>query len=260
MELIIHPKDHPAIVKRRFLSVLIVCALGPCLLWLVSSYSYCSNERAHRLFEWLGVRFDGSFNAVFLPLLLTMILFLGPLAMQYEEGIIHLYFESEHWLECFKDIYWWRSHVMAPFTEEFVFRACMLPLLVSSLGCGKAVIFCPLLFGVAHLHHVIEMVNQGKPVLNAFIICLCQFGYTTLFGIYSGFLFIRTGHVAAPVVVHMFCNHMGFPDFSGIFSYSSLKTRLFLITSYIIGIICWMFLLYPVTKPHWYYNTVYSLD
>ena len=31
---------------------------------------------------------------------------------------------------------------------------------------------------------------------------------------YSAFLFVRTGHIAAPVVAHGFCNFMGFPDFN----------------------------------------------
>lgn len=38
--------------------------------------------------------------------------------------------------------------LQAPLSEEFVFRACMLPLLVPSLGEGWAIFICPLLFGV----------------------------------------------------------------------------------------------------------------
>ena len=43
---------------------------------------------------------------------------------------------------------------------------------------------------------------------------LFQSTYTTIFGMYSAFLFVRTGHIAAPVVAHGFCNFMGFPDFN----------------------------------------------
>ena len=42
---------------------------------------------------------------------------------------------------------------------------------------------------------------------------LFQFAYTTVFGMYSAFLFIKTGHFAAPFIVHAYCNFMGFPDF-----------------------------------------------
>ena len=31
---------------------------------------------------------------------------------------------------------------------------------------------------------------------------------------YSALLFIRTGHFAAPFLVHAYCNFMGFPDFA----------------------------------------------
>lgn len=37
--------------------------------------------------------------------------------------------------------------------------------------------------------------------------------YTTAFGAYATWLFIRTGSLAAPVAVHMLCNAVGFPDF-----------------------------------------------
>lgn len=36
----------------------------------------------------------------------------------------------------------------APITEEFIYRACMIPLLVPSFGLMGAIFICPLLFGV----------------------------------------------------------------------------------------------------------------
>ena len=54
-----------------------------------------------------------------------------------------------------------------------------------------------------------ELKLKCRNVLNHF-----QSTYTTIFGMYSAFLFIRTGHIAAPVVAHGFCNFMGFPDFN----------------------------------------------
>lgn len=43
---------------------------------------------------------------------------------------------------------WLRNQIIAPFTEELVFRACMLPMLVPCTGLGPAVFTCPLFFGV----------------------------------------------------------------------------------------------------------------
>jgi len=39
------------------------------------------------------------------------------------------------------------SSTQGPFTEEFVFRACMLPVLVPSLGENWSLLLCPLFFG-----------------------------------------------------------------------------------------------------------------
>ena len=43
------------------------------------------------------------------------------------------------------------SPVQAPLTEEFVYRACMMPLLVQGFGCYFSVFICPLFFGVGKL-------------------------------------------------------------------------------------------------------------
>lgn len=43
---------------------------------------------------------------------------------------------------------WLRNQVIAPLTEELVFRACMLPMLAPCTGLGPAVFTCPLFFGV----------------------------------------------------------------------------------------------------------------
>ena len=37
---------------------------------------------------------------------------------------------SFYWRRSIRDWKWWRNHVVAPFSEEFTFRACMLPMLL----------------------------------------------------------------------------------------------------------------------------------
>ena len=39
-------------------------------------------------------------------------------------------------------------YFQAPITEEFIFRACMMPFLIPTIGEGAAVFVCPLFFGV----------------------------------------------------------------------------------------------------------------
>ena len=54
----------------------------------------------------------------------------------------------------------------------------------------------------------------GQGVMLSMLVSLFQFTYTTIFGMYSALLFVRTGHFAAPFIVHSYCNFMGFPDLS----------------------------------------------
>ena len=68
--------------------------------------------------------------------------------------------------------------MVAPFSEEFTFRACMVPVLLGqsseSLSLSLvlmilpgyysqfwAIIISPLFFGVAHFHHMVERIRKG---------------------------------------------------------------------------------------------------
>ena len=71
----------------------------------------------------------------------------------------------------------------------------------------------PLYFGIAHIHHFYEftLTHPFTPLIPALLRSLIQFGYTTVFGWYATFLFLRTGNVWGVVLVHSFCNWMGLP-------------------------------------------------
>lgn len=56
--------------------------------------------------------------------------------------------DPRFWVLCLTDMRWIRNQIIAPFTEELVFRACMLPMLVPCTGLGPAIFTCPLFFGV----------------------------------------------------------------------------------------------------------------
>jgi prenyl protein peptidase len=133
-------------------------------------------------------------------------------------------------------------------------------------------------FTLGHFHHMVERWRQGMPLAqslllscnktNLYIFCKSmkvslsnafplfsgfQFAYTTLFGMYAAFLFIRTGNVAAPCVAHAFCNVMGFPDFGEIGRLNGWK-RIVLASAFVVGLLGWYFLLWPLTEPTLYDN------
>jgi len=188
--------------------VLCVCVLCVPIFWFSSSTSHTT--KAQDVFTWLGLRFHGLLYASILPLLLTMILFIGPLTLHYLDGIFLLYADWNYWRSNLQNLIWIRNHIVGPLSEEFVFRACMLPILVPSLGENWSLILSPLFFGFAHVHHLMEKQRQGIDFKQAILGTVFQMSYTTVFGLYSAFLFLRTGHLIAPFLVHMFCNHMGF--------------------------------------------------
>ncbi|XP_028851588.1 CAAX prenyl protease 2 [Denticeps clupeoides] len=248
------PRDHPAVIKRRFTSVLIVSALSPVFVW---TWKESTGIRpGPSLLALMGIRLEGLVPAVILPLVLTMVLFLGPLfqlALDCPWGFIdgvRVAVDPCFWALCLSDMRWLRNQVVAPLTEELVFRACMLPMLVPCAGPSAAIFTCPLFFGVAHFHHVIELLRfrQGT-VSGIFLSAVFQFSYTAVFGAYTAFIFIRTGHLVGPVLCHSFCNYMGFPALSAALDHPQ---RLTLLSFYLLGVLLFLLLLFPMTDPLFY--------
>ncbi|CAH0594326.1 unnamed protein product [Chrysodeixis includens] len=246
-------RDHPSTIKRRFFSVSVMMLLAPFFVqWFFTGETLSKGN----LYEQLGLRWSGVLPAIFAPLFLTAILFLGPLTMQFLSGIWKLYAEPIYWLSSWQDLVWVRNHFMAPLSEEWVFRACMIPLLLQCLEPMTAVFVGPLLFGVAHFHHMFEQMKAGFEFKTALMISTFQFTYTTLFGAYSAYLFVRTGHFVAPLVAHMFCNHMGFPNFGEITEFAPLQ-RVLIVFNFLLGFGLWCLLLTPLTNPDIYDNRLH---
>ena len=75
------------------------------------------------------------------------------------------------------------------------------------------VLLTPLYFGIAHIHHFYEftLTHPHTPLLPALLRSLVQFTYTTLFGWFATFVFLRTGSLYAVILTHGFCNWTGLP-------------------------------------------------
>lgn len=208
-------------------------------------------------------------QAITFPLLLTSLLYLGPLAMaaleMYEdwcEGRLkftgsggscptHSTCEFLYSLKLLiSDVLAWRNFVLAPLTEEVVFRACMIPILLcAGLQVNTIIFLCPLFFGLAHANHFWELVHlQNCDKKRALLIVGAQLGYTTVFGWYASFLYLRTGSVFAPLAAHVFCNIMGFPDLHGVFQRGGL------IFIFCAGVVAFFFMLVPASHPRLYNN------
>lgn len=88
---------------------------------------------------------------------------------------------------------------------------------ISSMSPTKIIFITPLYFGIAHVHHLFEsrLSDPRARWLPLIIRTVVQFGYTTLFGWYATFLYLRTGSLLAVCLVHSFCNINGLPRFWG---------------------------------------------
>ncbi|KAL6988400.1 CAAX prenyl protease 2, variant 2, partial [Sarracenia purpurea var. burkii] len=214
-----------------------------------------------------GIRLDHLCQAVVYPVFLTSLMYAGSFVLKSMSLLNswreHCNVGESHSSNCIKNVLpifigkmfslasnvlAWRNYFVAPITEELVFRACMIPLLL----CGgfktyNVIFFCPIFFSLAHLNHFLEMyTQQNHSLLNASMIVGLQLGYTVIFGSYASFLFIRTGHLIAPVVSHILCNFMGLPVLY------SRRNGIIVSLAFIAGMVSFLWLLFPATHPDVY--------
>ncbi|CAG0912967.1 unnamed protein product [Notodromas monacha] len=244
-------RDDPRTVKRRFASVCVSCIVS-----CIYTYTFSDADSFEEFKDLTGLRTDHLMSASFLPVLLTSLLFLGPLVVLWQEQMIKKLCDLSYWRGSIFDIFWLRNYVVAPFSEELVYRSCLIAMLSKSTRCLRLVMVSPLFFGVAHVHHVIDSVGKGIPVKTALLMAVFQFGYTTLFGAYSSFLLMRTGHFVSPLIAHAFCNAMGFPDFTAIWYSDGIEGRIRRMALFG-GFLAWLALLYPLTDPRLYGGSVH---
>lgn len=150
-------------------------------------------------------------------------------------------------------------HYSVPGTEETVSMSSWNGSLHKSLvGPWAVALLCPSFFGLAHLHHLKEKINNGVPLTSALISTLVQFTYTSIFGLIATLLLMRTSCLLSPLISHIFCNFMGLPDLGylkqpGKRFLSSPLSHLFgyryiLLALNAIGLIMFAMLLFPFTE------------
>lgn len=211
-----------AVVRWRMAACFAVCLIAWIPLWLeLKTVRKDAEPIWQQLLVCLGLRVRGFVPAAILPVCLTALLYSGPIAMKAIDFWVPTH-DAQNGHSASRDIAPRQSRTMvmrdvlvAPLTEEFVFRACMVPLLIHRGFAVKSVVaIAPLFFGVAHLHHLYELVAfQRLSMSRATLQVAGQMLYTTVFGAFATWLLIRTGSLVAPISAHMLCNMFGFPDF-----------------------------------------------
>ncbi|KAI5368032.1 putative Type II CAAX prenyl endopeptidase Rce1 [Septoria linicola] len=220
----LNSRDAPAVIKARVRAVGLSCIASTVVaVYVLVSYGHANPRDVLRLFAIWPVNLIDCAKT----LALLSVLFIGPL---YETILVdsgwrqwNLATIKENF---FTDLRGLRNHVVAPWAEEWVFRSLVVSLyLLAKVSPMRIVFTTPLIFGAAHIHHLVEFVSNGmttrqKPALRQILLVglarsFFQFTYTSLFGFFAAFLYLRTGNVFAAIIAHMFCNFMGFPRVVG---------------------------------------------
>ncbi|KAF2755513.1 hypothetical protein EJ05DRAFT_104430 [Pseudovirgaria hyperparasitica] len=210
-------RDAPSSIRARIRAVSLSCLVASLVtIYAVQHYTYARPLDTLNLLGWWPVSLKDAAKT----LLLTAILFAGPL---FEAGVVEggwrrwirgwpLYEAVlADWVGC-------RNYIAGPVSEELIWRSLIIPLhLLGHITPLRTVFLTPLYFGIAHVHHYYEfrLTNPGVPALPALARSLFQFAYTSLFGFYAAFVFLRTRSLLGLILAHSFCNWMGLPRFWG---------------------------------------------
>jgi prenyl protein peptidase len=148
--------------------------------------------------------------------ILTFLLYLGPL---FEVVVVEKQLQGGYGLlESLSSWQGYRNYVAGPITEEVLFRSVLIPLhILAKVQPSKIVVLTPLYFGIAHVHHFYEftLTHPHTPLLPAILRTVFQFGFTTVFGWFAAFIYVRTGSLLICIIIHSFCNLLGLPRFWG---------------------------------------------
>ncbi|XP_024024782.1 CAAX prenyl protease 2 [Morus notabilis] len=258
-----HPSSLKSFMIRRF----ICAAISSLLSFLLSSLILpMRSVEVWELLSAYGVRADHIWQSVAFPLSLTCLMYAGSLVLKtlllidscrrYTDSVGGFSFDCANYalrstldrgISVAYSVLAWRNYVVAPLTEELVFRACMIPLLLCGGFKINTIIFLgPVFFSLSHLNHLMEVYNrQNYNLIKAALAVALQLGYTLVFGSYASFLFIRTGHLLAPLVAHICCNYMGLPV---LFS----RSKGIVSVAFLAGLLGFLWLLFPMTNPDLY--------
>ncbi|KAH7885150.1 CAAX protease self-immunity-domain-containing protein [Phlebopus sp. FC_14] len=255
-------RDDPNVIRARLFAVstatILSCTIVFALIRLVLGEGTGVLTALRSTIAHLGIA-----PTAIQPHLITPTLFLGPLYAHFLLGTLPF---QKNWsfhddVLCFLfSITGIKNYIIAPITEEIVFRACVLTgYHLARASMIRMIFLSPLVFGAAHIHHAWDTYNRyGRSpaaLKRAVVGTIFQFTYTSIFGFYCSYLFLRTGSIFPPIVAHMFCNIMGVPQPSyeirqrpdrklGVFHF----IRSSIVIAYLAGIIGFVFLL-----PRWTY-------
>jgi prenyl protein peptidase len=191
-------RNDDIVIKKRTIASFISCLIG----FLIVRFHH-NSKPLQTVFELLGWNFQINAKLLFS----VVILFSGSIYHDYHTNNFNV---QPIWISI-------RNYIVAPIVEEIVFRSCMIALMKQDHSAKEIIFISPLFFGLAHLHHGYRVYTENGSdsfaLKKAILVTIVQFSYTTIFGMYSAFCLLKSGIVTC-ILIHVFCNFMGLPDFT----------------------------------------------
>ncbi|CAD8063274.1 unnamed protein product [Paramecium sonneborni] len=193
-----------------------------------------------------------SMNSILYPLICNTFLFLGPIY----NFILDKYLRNERLVDKFsqnplRDDRMLIRIVLAPLLEEITFRVLFYQ---NFNNLNEYCLTSSILFSLAHSHKFFSFFKKERKYrteyyrqsfqfqsfkrsfIKAFLRTLFVLMFTFIFGFYAASVFLKTKSLISVILLHSYCNYLGFPNLSLIFS--NTKTNIIKILSvYFVGIL-----------------------
>ncbi|CAD8153246.1 unnamed protein product [Paramecium octaurelia] len=229
--------------KLKTLSV----ATSVLLMILIQRYiiGNCSS-----IVECIHIKVD--LNSILFPLICNTFLFLGPIYNQIldklllKENFVNRFNQNQ----VFDDRMLIRI-LLAPLLEEITFRALFYQNIEDQSDFR---LITSILFSLAHFHKFFSffrkerkfrsMYNKEANKFRDFKACFTKALFTTLFilmftfifGFYAATVFLKTRSLISVILLHSYCNYLGFPKLKQIFSNTKINIIKILVV-YFVGIV-----------------------
>lgn len=225
-------RNDPLVIKRNFLSVTILSIISLQLLNLFRQLTGTTSDghsiiiNDYFIYKHYSNNWNFLIECLFTPMIFITILFIGSICCDLNINLqnYHIIMNKTFIFEMLRPLYnqsmlkILRNLIVAPFTEEFLFRGILIAILSpfwSKLAC---VIISSTLFALMHSHScLVRYFINGKYDFDDIIMTIIQCIYTGLFGFIAAVQYLSSGHLITPIVLHFFCNLNGLPDFPRIF-------------------------------------------
>ena len=190
-------RDNPSVVKCRSFSVIAVsCFIYYTLEWLIPANHHINGISDYRNIAW------AAFTTLTLFITNVYMTFLTP-----PDRILST---------CYTDRWrLFRNLIVAPISEEIVFRKCMSDILISGgFGQVATISISSIAFWFAHLHHFWLSFRQSKNKYKMMLLIGSQCAYTAVFSIIAFVIYLKCGSIIPAIVSHGICNFFGLPKFN----------------------------------------------